>query len=112
MKAEFSKVGAMIVLGGLAGAILGGCSPTSTVSPEINRGADRSATYPDITARVGAATTQMSNDEAASISARLSALAANRQAGTISDADYQREVLELQALAANHGADTLKEIEK
>ncbi|HVK90301.1 MAG TPA: SHOCT domain-containing protein [Mycoplana sp.] len=113
MALEFSRMGAMIVLGGLTGAILAGCSSatSSAVAPEINRGANRSATYPDITARVSAATTQRSNDEAAAISGRLSALGAHRQAGTITEAEYRRQMLELQALAANHGADTLKEIE-
>lgn len=110
MAFEFRRAGAAIVLGGLAMSGLAGCM-AAPVPDGVNAGVDRASPYPDITARVHAATTQMSNDEAASISARLSALGAQRQAGSISEAEYQRQVRELQALAANHGAETLKAIE-
>jgi hypothetical protein len=68
--------------------------------------------YPVIEGKLPAATTQMSNDEAASQSARLSALGAARSSGQISEAEYQRRLKELQLLAANHGSDTLKQIQK
>ncbi|MFD1326871.1 hypothetical protein [Mycoplana ramosa] len=110
MAFDFRQVGAAIVLGGVA--VLGGCAATSPqVASEVNVGADRTSDFPDITAPVHAATAQMSNDEAASISARMNGLAAQRRAGTISESDYRKQMLELQALAANHGADTLKDIE-
>ena len=68
--------------------------------------------YPVIEGKLPAATTQMSNEAAASQSARLTALGAARSSGKISEAEYQRRLKELQLLAANHGADTLKQIQK
>ncbi|MBD9372243.1 SHOCT domain-containing protein [Rhizobium sp. ARZ01] len=110
MALDFRQVGAAVVLGGMV--VLGGCAATSSQQASVvNAGADRSATYPDITARVYAATTQMSNEEAASISARMNGLASQRRAGAISEAEYRKQMLELQTLAESHGADTLKEIE-
>nr|WP_225166427.1 hypothetical protein [Ensifer sp. IC4062] len=41
---------------------------------------------------------------------RLTALAAARQSGSISEAEYQRRLKELQLLAEQHGDDTLKQI--
>ncbi|QRM55390.1 SHOCT domain-containing protein [Sinorhizobium sp. BG8] len=82
-------------------------TPASTTYP----GPDRSDVYPDITAPVKAATTQMSNEEAASYSARLSGLAAQRRSGAISEQEYRRKLAELEALATTHGPDTLKEIQ-
>jgi hypothetical protein len=68
--------------------------------------------YPVIEGKLPAATTQMSNEAAASQSARLTALGAARSSGKISEAEYQRRMKELQLLATNHGTDTLKEIQK
>jgi hypothetical protein len=68
--------------------------------------------YPVIEGKLPAATTQMSNEAAASQSARLTALGAARSSGKISEAEYQRRMKELQLLATNHGSDTLKEIQK
>lgn len=111
MTFELRRVGAAIVVGGIAMATLAGCTSDAAVPTNVNVGADRSSDFPDITARVQAATTQMSNEEAQKISARLSGLAAQRRSGAISEAEYQRQMIELQSLAENHGADTLKEIE-
>ncbi len=68
--------------------------------------------YPVIEGKLPAAGPQMSNEEAASQSARLTALGAARSSGKISEAEYQRRLKELQQLAANHGANTLKQIQK
>jgi len=68
--------------------------------------------YPVIEGKLPAATAQMSNEAAASQSARLTALGAARSSGKMTEAEYQRRTKELQLLAANHGADTLKEIQK
>jgi hypothetical protein len=68
--------------------------------------------YPVIEGKLPAATTQMSNESAASQSARLTALGAARSSGKISEAEYQRRMKEMQLLATNHGTDTLKEIQK
>lgn len=66
--------------------------------------------YPRIEGKLSAAAPQMTNEEAASASARLSALSAKRSSGAISEAEYKRRVAELQALAEHHGTDTLNEI--
>jgi hypothetical protein len=67
--------------------------------------------YPVIEGKLPVASTQMSNDQAASQSARLTALGAARSSGKISEAEYKRRLEELRLLAANHGSDTLKEIQ-
>lgn len=97
-------------------AIVAGCtsSAVSGQSSEYTRTMARpiaADTYPVIEGKLPAANVQMSNEEAADLSARLSALSGKRKSGEISEAEYQRRLKELQALAANHGADTLKEIQ-
>ncbi|CAN7516771.1 SHOCT domain-containing protein [Pararhizobium sp. LjRoot255] len=67
--------------------------------------------YPVIEGKRPAASAQMSNEEAAAQEARLTALSSARTSGNISEAEYQRRLKELQLLAANHGTDTLKQIE-
>jgi hypothetical protein len=67
--------------------------------------------YPVIEGKRPAASTQMSNEEAGAQEARLTALGSARTSGKISEAEYQRRLRELQLLAANHGTDTLKQIE-
>lgn len=52
----------------------------------------------------------MTEEEAVSMQSRLTALATARQSGSISEAEYQRRLKELQLLAEQHGADTLKQI--
>ncbi|WP_143523424.1 hypothetical protein [Pararhizobium arenae] len=97
-------------------AVLAACSPTKL----DNRSSSYTSTmarpiaadvYPVIEGKRPAATAQMSNDQAASLSARLTALSGARNSGQITEAEYQRRLAELQALAANHGRDTLKEIQ-
>lgn len=97
--------------------IVAGCTSSSAVSGRSSDYTQTMArpiaadTYPVIEGKLPAANVQMSNDEAAQLSARLSALSGKRKSGEISEAEYQRRLKELQALAANHGADTLKEIQ-
>jgi len=67
--------------------------------------------YPMIEGKRPAASVQMSNEEAAAQEARLTALSSARTSGKISEAEYQRRLKELQLLAANHGTDTLKQIQ-
>ena len=113
MAYDLRRLGAAVAIGAVL-AVVAGCTSASTTTTNAqiaNPGADRSATYPDITARVQAATAQMSNEEAAKISARVSSLGAQRRAGTISEAEYRRQMAEMDTLAQNHGADTLKEIQ-
>lgn len=111
MAFQSRRFGAVLVVSALA-AMLAACNSTApeAVVPATAGSVDRSPVYPDVTAPVTAATTQMSDEEAASLSARLTALAASRRSGAISEAEYRRRLAELQALAANHGQDTLAEI--
>jgi hypothetical protein len=60
--------------------------------------------YPNFAGALTAASPQMSNEEAADISARLSALGVRRRTGAISQAEYIRQRDELRKLGAEHGA--------
>jgi hypothetical protein len=92
-----------------------GCSSTSPdQQPSVYSATMRPVdpdVYPVIEGARPAATAQMSNDEAAGLQSHLTALSSARASGSISEAEYQRRKRELQALAANHGADTLKQIQ-
>ena len=108
----------MVTAFGLAGLTLAlaGCSSTAVDEPPSMYSATMAKpvptdVYPVIEGKLPAASTQMSNEEAASQSARLTALGNARSSGQISEAEYQRRLKELQLLAANHGADTLKQIQ-
>lgn len=112
MAFEFRRFGALIIVAALP-ALLTACNATSheaAAPAATGEGADRSAVYPDITAPVTAATAQMSNEEAAAMSARLEALARNRQSGAISEAEYRRQLAEMQALGEGHGQAALSQI--
>ncbi|MCL6707978.1 hypothetical protein M8R20_13305 [Pseudomonas sp. R2.Fl] len=61
--------------------------------------------YPTFAAPLTAANSQLTNDEAAAISGKLSALSRARRAGTVSEAEYQRQLQVLRKLAAEHGVD-------
>lgn len=82
-------------------AVLGGCSSTTASSDLATTQRVRPAPadkYPDFSQPLDSAMTQMSDDEAARQEAQLSALARQRQAGTISAAEYRRRVEELRLL--------------
>lgn len=68
--------------------------------------------YPDFSRPLTAANTQMSNEDAASLQQRLTALGAARRAGTVSEAEYQRRLAELRKLALEHGTDAQAQIAK
>jgi len=103
-------------LGGMLAAA-SSCSSTpvetqpSAYSATMARPVVNTDVYPVIEGQRPAATAQMSNDEASGLQAHLTALGAARASGRISEAEYLRRRAELQALAANHGADTLKQIQ-
>ncbi|WEZ83549.1 SHOCT domain-containing protein [Rhizobium sp. 32-5/1] len=107
----------IVAAAGLAGFSLmaSGCGSTSSnEQPSIYSATMKPVNpdvYPVIEGARPAATAQMSNDEAAGLQAHLTALGSARASGSISEAEYQRRKRELQALAANHGADTLKQIQ-
>ncbi len=108
---------AAVFLGGAAFTlVLAGCNSTRTEPQPSAYSATMARpiaadVYPVIEGKKLAATTQMSNEEAAAQSSRLTALGSARSSGKISEAEYQRRLRELQALAADHGADTLKQIQ-
>lgn len=54
--------------------------------------------YPDFSKPLTSAMPQMSDEEAANQQAQLSALAARRKSGAISEAEYNRRVAELRKL--------------
>ncbi|MCF3639867.1 SHOCT domain-containing protein, partial [Rhizobium sp. TRM95111] len=89
--------------------MLAGCNATTsgTTPASSYDGVDRSDVYPDITAPVSAATTQLTAEEVAAASSGLQALAARRASGAISEAEYRRRLAEMDALAAGHGAAAL-----
>ncbi len=61
-------------------------------------GMNNSGVYPYVGEKREVATTQMSDTEAASMGAKLQALADQRKAGTVSEADYNRKVAEMRKL--------------
>lgn len=63
-------------------------------------GMNNSGVYPYVGEKREVATTQMSDAEAASMGAKLQALADQRKAGTVSEADYNRKVEEMRNLNA------------
>jgi len=68
--------------------------------------------FPDFSQPLTAANVQMGNDEAAALQAQLTELGVARSSGAISEAEYQRRLLELRKLAAEHGIDTQAQIAK
>jgi hypothetical protein len=110
MAFEFRRLSAVLLMAAMPVAFAS-CASTTETASTVNSGANRSDVYPDITAIVSAETQQMSDEEAASFSARLSSLSSRRRSGAISEAEYRRQVAELQALRDGHGKATLSEIE-
>ncbi|WP_337269734.1 hypothetical protein [Oryzifoliimicrobium ureilyticus] len=68
--------------------------------------------YPSFGAPLTAANVQMNDDQAAGQQKTLTALAAQRKSGAISEAEYQRRVAAFRKLAADHGTDTLSQMPK
>ena len=112
MAFEFRRVSAALLMAAMPVVLASCASSASSGTPAtVNAGANRSGIYPDITAIVSAETQQMSDQEAADTGARLSALSHRRSSGAISEAEYRRQLAELQALRDSHGKTTLSEIE-
>lgn len=113
MAFEIRRLSAVLLMAAVP-AVLSACaSSTSKQSAAtVNAGANRSQAYPDITAIVSAETQQMGDEEASAISARLTSLTSRRRSGAISEAEYRRQLAELQALRDGHGRETLSEIQK
>jgi hypothetical protein len=114
MAFDFRRTCAIVLMTALP-AFLASCSSNSleTAAPvTTGDGPDRSMVYPDITSPVTAAAEQMSEEEVLAFSARMDSLASRRRSGAISEAEYRRQVAEMQALRASHGQATLDEIAK
>ena len=111
MAFEFRRVSAALFMAAMPVVLASCASSSSGTASTINAGANRAEVYPDITAIVSAETQQMSDQEAADTGARLSALSHRRNSGAISEAEYRRQLAELQALRDSHGKTTLSEIE-
>ena len=109
MAFNFRRLSAALLMAAMT-AVLASCASSETAST-VNSGANRSDVYPDITAPVRAETEQMSDEEASSFSARLAGLSSRRRSGAISEAEYRRQLAELQALRDGHGQATLSEIQ-
>ncbi len=89
---------------------LSGCTSMSTADEMLSVKTDPSRP-PNFSQPLEAAMAQMSYAQAAQMSAELSALGQGHRAGAISEADYWARVGELEALAAQHGANTISRIE-
>ena len=76
------------------------------------KGPRNTGAYPDFSRPLTSANLQMTDEEATGQQAKLTALASARKAGTISEAEYRRQLAEMQALRDGHGQATLSEIEK
>lgn len=70
----------------------------------------RTGTYPTFAKPLTAANVQMSDNEASTIEGKMKALAAEKHAGNVSEAEYKRRIEELRKLAQQHGQETLSEI--
>ncbi len=87
-------------------------TPTKGEAPTQSGLAKYPDGYPSFGAPLTAANVQMSDEDAADLQHKLTALGAQRKSGAISEAEYQRRVVEYRKLAAEHGPDTLSEITK
>lgn len=87
--------------------VVTGAQPVSTVKPTIAN----SGTYPTFGAPMTAANKQMDDSEATRIQAQMAALTASRNAGSLTEAEYQKQLADLQLLAATHGAAMQAKIE-
>lgn len=81
------------------------------LEPVATTGLANTGRYPTFSKPLRAASAQMSDEDAALLQKNLDALARKRKAGAIGEAEYNARVEELRRLAAQHGNDTIKEIQ-
>jgi hypothetical protein len=83
-----------------AALLISGCSLfESKLDQGPAQGVAATGTYPSLGMPLQAATTQMSDADAAAMGAQLQSLAAARNSGAVSEAEYQRRLVELNKLA-------------
>jgi hypothetical protein len=89
----------LIAAGLLVAGALSGCMSTEVAdnAPRPS-GMNDTGSYPLLGEPLQAATTQMSDAEAAAQGSKLQALAAAHKAGTVSEAEYNRKVAEMRKL--------------
>ena len=87
--------------------VVTGAQPVSAVKPTIAN----TGTYPTFGPPITAATNQMDDSEAMRIQAQMAGLTASRNAGTLTEAEYQKQLADLRLLAATHGAAMQAKIE-
>lgn len=80
--------------------VVTGTQPVSAVKPAIAN----SGNYPTFGPPITAANSQMDDSEATRIQAQMAGLTASRQAGKMTEAEYQKQLADLRLLAATHGA--------
>lgn len=101
MRSAGHRLRLLVLMLPAAVALAGGCSSKSTSSDVSTTDRVRPAPaekYPDFSQPLDSAMAQMTDEEAARQEAQLSALARQRQAGTISAAEYRRRVEALRLL--------------
>ncbi|HWU61794.1 MAG TPA: hypothetical protein VN112_07205 [Ensifer sp.] len=85
----------------LSSVLLSGCMSSDIVkNTPTPAGMNNSNIYPYVGEKREVATTQMTDAEAASMGAKLQALADQRKAGKVSEAEYNRKVEEMRKLNA------------
>lgn len=112
----FLGIGALpILLSGCSGFALDDGVPNTAPASSVVTDAPAPATgpvtrrqtgiYPTFAGQLTAANSQIGDEEAVGSEAQLSALAAAKENGSVSEAEYQRRLAELRRLAAEHGRD-------
>lgn len=82
-----------------------------SIDPDATTGLANTGKYPSFSKPLRAASAQMSDEDAVLMQQNLDALARKRKSGAISESEYKARVEELRKLAAEHGAETIKEIQ-
>ena len=98
------RLAGLAAISALPALLLVSCSQSSRSDDVLMVGetpSNKNDPYPDFSKPLTSAMDQMSNEEAQSMSARLSALSARRRSGAISEAEYWRRVREMRALNAS-----------
>ncbi len=91
----------VVAAGLVSSMLLSGCMSSDVVNnTPTPAGMNNSGVYPYVGEKKEVATTQMSDAEAASQGAKLQALADQRKAGKVSEAEYNRKVEEMRKLNA------------
>lgn len=80
--------------------VVTGALPVGTAEPVISK----SGTYPTFGPPITAANAQMEDSQARRLEAEMVALTVSRDTGSITEAEYQRQLIELRRLAATHAS--------